>query len=648
MNLAQAFKDAGVTHAHIVDDGFDKGPSSPPADAEIGTFIQRLSQAQAEDLAVLLKVDANEDDLVDAISEIAGTRTLFRFRRRFLPASDHLFGTYIREQLDRKRKVRPLIKRLRQCGVVCRAYGPDVTRLPKEAPQLIFIDLQLRNRSQFSVDDAIAAYRRIVKNPDAGKPFVFLFSTLKGLLDTHKEDFRSQASIFASQFEALPKARLADADELDHILGSYAKALPRLREMHGAIDHVISAVTAAGQGIARTLLSLDLVDYFVLHANTISVEKTRLGTYVSEIMMEYLVHEVEKAPGFWDFAKTLDSWTLHDIPRARFGVAKPAREIYSGNMLHARARLISESERQLSPAQGHFALGDIFFNAEEIKAGGPKKALVVISPACDLARPEDLRERTLMLCEGKVSNAKAYNLPSSDNGTSAVIIPHPSGGKKDLLIEWNKKKIHSWHKEQIDSFSAPSPSWSLQARLRPLYALQLQHSIASDLGRIGVQRTPSVLTPHGLLVFVRDGKVWHSLDVSQASDGTAAALSVADGKKKKTAFIVTDTTAFRVYGALKGWLHSHKRSSTHGELTELSQFNGVLQKILYAEQLQNSKGDYDNAWYPLHGEEGLKNPRCLAFIRPNANSAYDQVKDGVNATDDQNASLLFKFNRLSQ
>ncbi|MET4680829.1 hypothetical protein [Stenotrophomonas rhizophila] len=646
MNLAQVFKEAGVTHAHIVDDGFDTGPSSPPTDHEIGEFLQRLTPDQVTALALLLKVGPNEDDLTEAVAGLQGARALFKSRRKFLPASEHLFQTYIREQLDRKKKVRPLIKRLRQCGVTCKAYGPDARRLPKEPPQLIFIDLQLRNHAQFSVRDAIEAYQRIMKNHGSTKPFVFLFSTLKNLLDVHKEEFRGSANIFVSQFEALPKARLGNSEELDHILSSYASALPRLRDMHTAIDHVVSAISAAGQSVTRTLLSLDLVDYFVLHANTVSVEKTRLGTYVSEILMEYLVHEVEKAPGFWDFAQTLDSWTLHDIPRARFGDVRPARDIYSGNMLHARTRLASEADRKLSPAQGHFSLGDIFFNSEELRSGELKRAVVVISPACDLARPEDLLDRTLMLCEGKIGKAKAYSMPTSDNGTSAVILAHPHDAKKELLIEWNKKKIHSWHKEEIEQLATVNPAWTLQARLRPLYALQLQQSIVSDLGRIGVQRSPSVFAPHGLLVFVRDGNVWQSLDTSQASDGSAAALSVAEGKKKKTAFIVTDTTAFRIYGKLKDWVHAHPTSATHAELAELSQFAGILQKFLYAEQLENSNRDYDKEWYPFHDEAGLAHRSAVAFVRPDAGSVYDDVKHGVAATDDQKATLLFKFKRL--
>jgi hypothetical protein len=642
MTLNQIFQNAGITHAHIVDDAYDRAPAELIPDGDLQTFLQNLEEEQFDQLAILLDVECQDDALLSALLDLKNLRQVFEKRKRFAPASNVLFATFVRERKDRQAKIKPLIKRLEECGVKCRTYGPDAAGVGRNSPQLIFIDLQLRNRSKLSVNDALTEYQRIVAKHNNAQPFVFLFSTLSSSLETYKEEFRSRAKIFISQFEAVEKKRLSRPEELDHILGSYAGALPRMREMHQAINHVVSAVETARTQLTETLLSLDLVDYFVLYANTVSIEKSKLGTYVSEILMDYLTHEVEQASGFWEFAKVLDSWTLHDIPRSRFGLARPVRKIYSGNMLHAPNRLASETERKISPVEGHFALGDIFFKTSEVRTGPIVSALVITTPACDLARPEDLKDRTIMLCRGKVSVAK-QSLPKGDHGVAAVMIDHPTKASEQLLIEWNKKKFVTWDVEEIHAFKIGTSEWTRVGRLRPLFALQLQHTIAADLSRIGVQRTPSLLQPHGFTAFVRDGNIWRSLDAIDANNGSSAALSVSDDKKKKSAFIVTDLAAFRVFTALEEWVSGHPQSQTHDEIKDFCVMPDALQRLLYVEQMPTAKGEFEKACYPLAAVTTLTNPKCIVFVRPDAGSPYDKVSNGKAHENEQVGSILFKF-----
>ncbi|ALN60830.1 hypothetical protein GLE_5489 [Lysobacter enzymogenes] len=646
MTLDVIFATAGVTHAHLIDDAYDQAPVDINTDEEIERFLNALDDDQFDAVAQLLKIDAAEDTLRAALSDLKHVRRLFRARAQFKPASDHLFAVYVRERQDRRARLKPLVDRLKASGVTCYTYGTDAPKTNREAPQLLFIDLQLKTRGGLTVEDALTEYRRISERYPDARPFVFLASTLAAALDNNKEAFRAGAKLFISQFEALDKTRIKDEDELEAILGAYAKALPRLREMHIAIDEVSSAVKYAGERLAETLLSLDLVDYFVLHANTVAIEKSKLGTYVSEILMEYLTHEVEASSGFWNFAAALDSWTLHDIPRSRFGFTRPARKIYSGNMLHAKNRLLSEVDRKLAPEHGYFALGDIFFSTKELAAGQVKQALAVITPACDLARPEELQQRTILLSEGRVSKAKEFSLPTADHGVAAVVIDHPTQVNQQLLIQWDRKRLRTWDKADISNFADDEKrEWLRVGRLRPLYAVQLQHSITADLSRIGVQRTPSLLVPHGLTAFVRDGKVWRSLDATDMNDPNAAALSVTEDKKKKTAFIVSDPSARRIFKELRDWVTKHPLSATFNELEQLLKTPDVLQRLLYVEQKPNDKDMYDKVCYPF-ADTALPNPQCVAFVRPNSESSYDSVSGGTAQADGQNASVLFKFRKV--
>lgn len=644
MNLAQVFAQSGITHAHVIDDAFNRLPNSVHGDAEIQNFVRDLEDDQVEALASLLGVTDDGDSLVGALSDLSNIQSLFKKRLQFLPASEVLFAQFVRERKEKKNKIQPLLDCLKGAGVSCHKCGTDSSAKGKAAPQLIFIDLHLSESNHLTVDDALREYGRVMEAHGDAKPFVFLFSTLAAALENNKEEFRKRAKIFISQFEALDKARLADREELEEILSSYAGALPRLRQMHVAVSHVCSAVQAAQESMAETLLSLDLVDYFVLHANTVSIEKSKLGTYVSEILLEYLLHEVEQAKGFWDFAAELDSWDLKQVPRSRFGFTRPVRKIYSGNMLHASGRLASEVRRNLAPQDGYFALGDIFFRVEEVKSGKIRKALAIITPACDLARPEELLERTILLCEGKVTEVKSFSLPTADHGAAAVVIDHPTAKEKQLLVKWDRKRLVAWHRDDIEKFSkSETAEWARVGRMRPLYALQLQHSVTADQSRIGVQRTPSLLMPHGLTAFVRDGDVWRSLDNKDVNEPSAAAVSVTEDKKKKTAFIVSDPSAHRIYRVLRQWVRSHPKSPTHERLTQFLGQPGNFQRLLYGEQALNAKQEYDRVFYPFEHVEGHPVPKALAFVRPDAGSPYDSVGGGKKAAEDQAALVLFKF-----
>ena len=162
MTLDQVFIRAGITHAHIVDDAYDQAPADRNSDAEIQQFVDSLADPDFDALADLLEVDRAEDAIKHALTDLVNVRRLFRARRRFASASDILFATFLRERKDRQAKIKPLIKRLTDCGVHCHAYGPDARGVGKHSPQLIFIDLQLRNRNGVTIDDALAEYERIV------------------------------------------------------------------------------------------------------------------------------------------------------------------------------------------------------------------------------------------------------------------------------------------------------------------------------------------------------------------------------------------------------------------------------------------------------------------------------------------------------
>lgn len=654
MNLAEVFVKAGIEHAHIIDDAFDPLPLAGLTAAAAQGFVDNLDDAQLDKLCNVLGVIIESDlELVEALQEAEHAAKLFEMRASFSPQSDELFEDYIGQQQAKRAQVDPLVAFLSDHGIQCETFGADYKADGTKEPQLLFIDLKLREAGPLTVDDAVQVVQRLQSVHGQCRPFVFLMSTLTTALPERGEEFRQNARLFLSQFESLEKKYFANPDELKAILSRYAAVLPRLRELHAHIEELGAAISSATQRVQATLRSLDLADYFVLHRNTVSIEKVGLGTYISELLLDYLLHEVEDAQQLWRFAKTLDEWKLEELPRSRFGLTHAAAKIYSGNLLHAPVRLESELERNLGPAQGYFYLGDIFFSAKELNESKPTRALVIATPACDLVRPAVLRTRTVFLCEGSVKNVTSASVPAGTDGIATVVIPNPKDPNKQLLIKWNKKKLYTWHEAEIDSFaSAETCHWVRVGRLRPLYALQLQHAVAADLSRIGVQRAPNLLVPHGVQVLVSDGTKWKVLDNEEIAVPTAAALADSEDGKQ-TVFIIADPTVRRIRRKVADWLEKNHETATAKLLSKIVESQEFDQRLMYLEHPVPDKSSegagVDISAYPMTGMADLSDDEssAIAIVRPNVPSPYVSICGGQDVSETQTARLVVKLAKVS-
>lgn len=653
MTLKDIFVDAGVQRVHIIDDAYDTKPMVGIGADASQTFIDALDDTSFDRLCLALEMGGVEDSaVVQALAdpEIAGK--LFDKRDDFGPPAEALFADYLVERAAKLDQVAPLVDFLKSHGLECQTFGADYSVTGSEEPQLVFIDLKLRDEGPLSVSDAVGAFRKLLQTHQQCQPFVFLMSSLSTALPERRDEFRQSANIFASQFEALEKKHFKDVNELEAVFSQYARVLPQLRELHQHVDAVGFAIANASKNVQAILRSLDLADYFVLHRNTVSIEKVGLGTYISDLLLEYLVHEVESTPQIWSYAKGLDAWALENIPRSRFNLSLAAGRIYSGNLLHAEARLDGELERGLGPANGYFYMGDIFFLAKELNEAQPTRALVIATPACDLVRPAELRERTIFLCEGTVKSVTTATVPAGKDGLAAVVMPHPKDPERQLLIKWDKKKLHTWHTDEMDSFaSAEGCHWVRAGRLRPLYAIQLQHAITADLSRIGVQRPPNVLVPHGMEAFVRGDTKWIQLDVDERTEPTAAALADSEDGKK-TLFIIADPSVRRVRRKLTSWVEKNPTLLAIPLLKKLSEAPQFDQKLMYlAHDIPQKTEDGklgDIAGYPMLGVDGFSDVEGLgvALVRPGKPSPYVGLTGGQAISDNQRASLVLKLVKI--
>lgn len=609
MSLQDLVREAGILHAHLVDDAFDKVPGAELRPESLQTFVSSLNTQQFDELAAVLGMpEGNEDEILQFLNTYDGSISLYSHRAKFGEAADLLFEDFIAGLEPEKNRLAPLIDFLQGLGIECHTFGRDYQVDSTPEPQMLFVDLKLNER-EIRLDEPVRVVKTLKERYQGAHPLIFLMSSAPVALQADQEDFRDKCCLLITQFEILPKRTFASSDDLGLFLKHHIGVYSQLCQLQAHVASWEHALDSAKEKLKRTLYSLDLPDYFVLHRNTVALEQIPLGTYVSDLLLEYVSHEIESSPEVWSFARYLDDWKLSDLTRSRFNVAPVVGDIFSANVLHAFPRIAAESDRGRGPANGYLNLGDIFFRREEIEQSKIKTAWVVLSPACDLVRPSVLQKRkaSILLCEGEVESLKASTIPKEVDGLHPVILRHPPENGQQFIIWWQKKRPQIWRPEDLMGLENPAESqWTHVGRLRPLYALQLQHAVTSDLSRIGVQRPPDAYVPHGIEVLIAKANKWEMLVNTFRDDPTAGAISQNKGAQKLT-FILSDVVVRETLSKLRNWVARNPEEPAADLLGRLPRCDGADRALMFhVHEIRDkdlAKGDdskASEAIFPLH------------------------------------------------
>lgn len=654
--LKETLRLSGVNCIHIIDDAFDKRPSFPLSAEKAQGVIDNLT---SETLPVLrmelgLPEEADADAYLDALQDLEKYQHLYGRQEQLGGTWNLLYDDYETEQKGKLQQIQPLLDKLGECELDVQHFGADYPVAGSKLPQVVFVDLKLNEDGSNAVTakDAVNIVHKLRGVHDC-KPFVFLMSSLSIPLRDEREDFRKSAKLFASQFEALDKRLFAQAEELGDILSRYLKVLPKLVELEGHFGEIKSAMTVAADGVMETLRSMDLADYFTLFHNTTAVEKVGLGTYFAELLLEFFAHKLEGSEAIWSLATSLDKFELKELPRSRFSLSAAAGEIYSANMIHAEARLETEKARALGPVEGFFYLGDIFFPAKNYNEVAPTQAFAIITPACDLVRPKELLKRSIVLCEGSVKVVGPTDIPTATNALPDVVMPHPTDKKKQLLVTWRKKKLHVWHKEQIEAFKDPAQCAYIRAgRLRPLYALQLQHAVTADLSRIGTQRPPSLLQHYGIQCYLAKDGTWQEVDLHEELNPTAAGLStsIRENDEEWAIFVVADSNITTIRQKVLEVLPPKDDGRVESALEQAVRSPEFVNRLMYHQCRVPEKSEtVDFCAYPFFDFSGFEgnDKNVIALVRPRLQSPYKDVTANRKVSDKQVANLVICLREIT-
>jgi len=646
MSLKELLSERKITCAHVIDDAFDEEPALPLTAGQVQEVLERIDAAGMSALCSLFGYPDESEDLVrEALQDIERVRRVFEARTS-LPGNTTgiLFSEHERYRTGKLEQLRPLLESLESWGVKCLKFGAAYDPQGSEEPQLFFVDLRLREGTVVANhEDAAKAFAALRSVHRQSKPFVFLMSSQSGALGPNREEFRRAADLFQSEFEDIDKRLFADQPEFTRILTRYTQAMPQLAKLRDSMGKVRTAVDLAADSVLKELRALDLADYFVLYKNTTAIEKVGLGNYVVDMLLEYLAHEVEGADTVWELADELSALKFDELPRIRFGASPAAIRLYSASMLHSPKMLIAEDRIEKGPKQGYFFTGDILFEGAAFHAAEPDKAFAVISPACDLVRPRP--GRSILVCEGK---AYVWTLGAplmAPDGMPLAVVPHPRDQTKYLAIEWDKKRLHVWDDQMKQSFREGAPFIRV-SRLRPEYALQLQHAVTSDLTRVGTQKPPSALMARGLKCFVRDLEQWHEVFFERSPDAAALSDLEVSPEKKFTTFMVSDPALNSALAAVKIWVEAHAEVATRAAIERVlaDDSRELIRNHRQKVPIKGTAGGgLDITAYPLQSTDAV-HAKAVGLVRGVAcASEYAQIAHGQLRNARQMASVVFRW-----
>ncbi|OPG72008.1 hypothetical protein B1219_17710 [Pseudomonas ogarae] len=650
-SLSELFKASEIKYVEVIDDAFDQQPNIPLSAAQATAFTDSLS---ADDYATVCAIFETDDFsvIMESLLSIEGTLKLFE---RIDELSDKtqrakVFTDFYEDVEPQRELLQPLLDLLEETKVSWKPFGSDY-EARDEVPDIVFIDLKISHSTVLDVSKAVSIVRKIqARHPDA-IPIIFLMSSLTVALKEKRDEFRRSCDLYASQFEKLNKDMFKRTRELQRMIADYVSAYPAIKSVRGYHAAWENAIQGAANRFQTQLRDLDVADYVALKDISLAHEKSSVGGYLTEVLMEYFLYELQGSPDIHALAGDIDKWAKGNI-RSRFNINKAAETVYLSNIIFNPELLKSEESSGLGYKGGKFNLGDVFLY-EDPKTKEYIKAAVVMSPACDLARYDykDKKANHILLCEGDVSKfdgAVPVRNIKTESPVGPLIVDYVGkDGKSKYLINWNAKRPLSWCAEGVANVVAQKTPWCFAARMRMLYAIQLQRAMTNDLSRVGVQVAPSIYEPHGVAVYCRENGGWKILCDEWVNNNSAAAVTD-DGPAKKIMFMLRGGVWAQLLNKLDVWVSANEGKHGVADLKKIladeSVYSGLQHVIMNRTAPPEKALTYRHPLknLPLKGDASKTLREVLAFVREQ--DKFDPEKPVL---EEEKAAVVILFKQLS-
>jgi hypothetical protein len=201
-----------------------------------------------------------------------------------------------------------------------------------------------------------------------------------------------------------------------------------------------------------------------------------IGSYVLDVFDRVLQHEIEANPETIAAAEALNAVDARRYPPPYIAGTPDLQDLVYQCIFQHPQRLVIKSAEGSAPV----SFGDVL-----IRRGAdgalPQEVLVVLTPACDLARAGAKR---VLLMKGTCEELSPKTWRYEDDAVKTPIMKFPSGQR--AWVKWELKDLRAMTVGELTEALGTTGTLNVGLRLRDSQALELQQRLLSDLGRVGV------------------------------------------------------------------------------------------------------------------------------------------------------------------
>ena len=601
--LRKLLEERGIGKAVVIDDVFDDAPRPDELNEDDWSyFFDDLGDDGAALLSGLYK--GYEGTLLGDLKASQEFITVLWENRDELPlaASDHLFREYQDMKATERGRLDTLVEKLEALGLACTTMGRDFDANAKEA-DLIFIDLFL-DFHQFDMERAICCASELVANRTQSPPLVVLMSR-SPRLQGKRNEFRDKAGLLSSTFRVVSKADLAQDGTLETLLTRLVKHYEDAKRLAGFIHAWDTSLDQARKNFVQVLCHLDLSDLAQIQALLLDFEGQMLGEYLLDVADRALQYEIEAQTDTIAAAQELNRIELDKYPAPHLTGSPDLQDLVHRMIFQHVERLKLSFDGEMPTV--HF--GDVLQCKDEETGDLTDKVLLVVTPACDLVRPE--MENVLVL-PGVLTSLEAEDWSYGATMTKTPIFTSPDGSR--FWIKWNLKGCYTIPLKTLSNLLHEQKGYERLGRLREMYAIEIQHKMLADMGRIGQPANPPATFPVAISLYVVSSQ---QTVLSVAVDGldTAVCFVGRDAAGKRVDHLVLGEAAC---DALRSLIQSHSPDGVYEkarasliamqtDLDFLEKFERGLIRVPQKDgKWQEEKGDGNRVYLHIVRNEGVE------------------------------------------
>lgn len=502
LNGLKAILSAKAVNAVLfIDDAFDPLTAAEPLPDE----AQEIWDGLVADPGVFATAQAgglqSPDDVTADWIEATLADTGQAGARKIIEAS-----SYAANHSAKRAALSFVIDYLRSLGVSVRTSGREGWDDQADGVKIVFLDWRLgRDGDAASINAASATARQL--HGLTARPLVVLISSDPNVQQRSAE-FREQSGLLTGLFDAMPKAWLNDQAGVDLQLAALSDLLQSGHVVQEFVDALRARAFDSFKLFVSAIEGLSLSDYANLQHFALKKDGHPLGEYISTLFSGLWADTLFQGPVRPHLSR-LDREDFESLPN----LMSPSNaladlfnsavfDMHVGDLAaHPHAPEASDGE-QSSLA---LSMGDVIVEKQGVHA---TSAYVVMNPQCDLAQsPRHGRavpaELSILLVPGEL---RPIDDPDRAKRRDLADTPFFKLDEARYRIRWQPDQIMTVPYSGL-------PAWlgshgRRRARMRPLYALALQHAVSGQLTRIGLPSPPPLYeqtTVH--LMPTSDGKL---------------------------------------------------------------------------------------------------------------------------------------------